>query len=253
MAVTTMRSRLATMVTIPSARWQCCPRRSRAGGKRPPPAPERSWVVSPQLFQSSLADQHARRPQLVAQLGEDLLAGVQGLPGASRSPWSRSRRPISRKARASAGRSPMARNASRAASRCCLASAHCRLSRHSPAMLMRVRAVQRRSARSSKDGERGSQVGAGIIEAPRQPVRVAAVAKDHRLAAVVLQLPENGQALRQCGDRRGGIAVVAVHDRELPHGAGLPAAVAEVADDVQALGYQRECLLARYWSRKTSE
>jgi len=63
--------------------------------------------------------------------------------------------------------------------------------------------------------------------APGEPVRVSAVAQADGLAAAVLQLAEDGQALAQRGGRGAGVAVVAVHDGELPQRAGLPAAVAQ--------------------------
>ena len=72
---------------------------------------------------------------------------------------------------------------------------------------------------------------------PGEAVSVPAVAQGNGQAAAVFQFAEDGQALAQHRDRRVRVAVVAVHDGELPHGPGLPAAVAEPTDGLKSLGY----------------
>ena len=93
-----------------------------------------------------------------------------------------------------------------------------------------------------EDGKGCGQVGCRIIEAPRKAMGVPAVTHANGLATTILQFTEVAQALRQRADRGAGVAVIACHDGELPHGAGLPALVAEPADHLKAHGYQRECL-----------
>jgi hypothetical protein len=73
-------------------------------------------------------------------------------------------------------------------------------------------------------------------------VRVPAISQADSLTPAILQLPQNGQALAQHGDRSAGLAVVAMQDGELPQPACLPPAITQPADYLQPLGDQRERL-----------
>ena len=199
-------------------------------------AQQRRGIGAAQVRQDGLAGQHACRPQRIAQLTEDRLTGVQGLFGAvqftviSQQDAEFTERPCLG--------GPVADGTERGQCGVQMRSAGCPLLPE-PAQSSDAHAAAGCPAAVADrlEGLQGArQVIGGIVQTSREAVSVAAVTQNDGNTSPVLQFGEDGQALGERRDRGAGVAVVAVHDGELPHGPGLPPAVTELPGHLEPFG-----------------